>query len=293
MKIHSSVWTDLESVSFRQQWIDVNHVRTRFLSSGSEAEHPSLIFLHGAGGYAEAYSRNLGPHSRHFRTYALDMIGHGWTDKPDVRMEIPVYVDHLVRFLDAMKIERAHISGESLGGWVAAKFALMHPDRLDRLVLNSTCGSVVQPEVMDQFGQLFQKAAETPTWDAVKAMLEWSMADPERVTDDLIAIRQAIYSSAGFKEAMKNVFVLQDMDIRKRNLLSTEDWNSIKAPTLVVWTTHNVANPMREGHRISIMIPGASLVVMDNCGNWPQFEDAQKFNSFHIDFLMDQARAAI
>jgi 2-hydroxy-6-oxonona-2,4-dienedioate hydrolase len=286
MRIYSSVWTDLESVSFRQQWIEVNGVRTRFLASGSEADRPSLIFLHGAGEYAEAYSRNLGPHGHHFQTFALDMVGHGWTDKPDVRMEVPVYVDHLVRFLDAMKIEKAHISGQSLGGWVAARFALMHPDRLDRLVLNSTCGSVLQPDVVSRFEQLFQRAVDNPTSDFVKAMLEWSMADPERVTDDLIAIRQAIYSSAGFKEAMKNVLVLQDADIGKRNLLSTEDWNSIKAPTLVVWTTHNPLNLMREGHRISTMIHGASLVVMENCGNWPQFEDAKTFNSVHIDFLM-------
>jgi hypothetical protein len=44
-------------------------------------------------------------------------------------------------------------------------------------------------------------------------MQEWSMADPERVTDDLVAIRQAIYSSAGFEQAMKNILVLQDITL--------------------------------------------------------------------------------
>ncbi|CAN5172661.1 hypothetical protein BH11PSE4_BH11PSE4_38060 [soil metagenome] len=53
----------------------------------------------------------------------------------------------------------------------------------------------------------------------------------------------------------------------------------------VAWTTHNPAMQMREGHRISTTISGASLAVMGNCGNAPQFETAQKFNSFHIDFL--------
>jgi 2-hydroxy-6-oxonona-2,4-dienedioate hydrolase len=283
--IRSSVWTELEGVSFRQEWINAGGIRTRFLASGWDTDYPSLIFLHGMGGFAEAYSRNLGPHGRHFRTFAIDMIGHGWTDKPNVRMEIPAYVDHLVRFLDAMKIEKAHISGESLGGWVAARFALLHPDRLDKLVLNSTWGSVDQPEAMTQFGQLFQRAVDNPNWDFVKAMQDWSLADPERVTDDFVAIRQAIYSSAGFEQAMKNILVLQDIDIGKRNLLSTEDWGGIKAPTLVVWTTHNPAMQMREGHRISTMISGASLVVIENCGNWPEFEAAGKFNSFHIDFL--------
>lgn len=215
----------------------------------------------------------------------MDMIGHGWTDKPDRPLEIEQYVDHLLRFLDAMKIDRAHVSGESLGGWVAARFAVSHPDRLSRLVLNTTGGSVARPEVMARIKELSQRAADDPTWEFIKARLEWLMADKSRVTDDLIATRQAIYAADGFKQAMRNALVLQDMEIRKRNLLSEDDWTRIVAPTLVLWTTHDPTNPVDEGRRIASMIPGAAFAVMEHCGHWPQFEDAGTFNRLHIDFL--------
>lgn len=281
---YSSMWIDLLGVSFAQRWVDAGGIRTRYLETGS-ASQPALIFLHGTGGHAEAYCRNIGPHGQHFHTFSVDMIGHGFTDKPDIPLEIPRYVDHLVRFMDAMKIDRAHVSGESLGGWVAARFALTHPDRLNRLVLNTTGGSVARPEVMARIKELSQRAADHPTWDFIKSRLEWLMADPARVTEDLIATRQAVYSSAGFKVAMRNALVLQEMDIRTRNLLSDGDWRRIVAPTFVLWTTHDPTNPVAEGQRIADLIPGSKFAVMEHCGHWPQFEDAKTFNAQHIDFL--------
>jgi 2-hydroxy-6-oxonona-2,4-dienedioate hydrolase len=282
---YSSVWTDLENVGFCQRWIDVNGVRTRFLASGTEADNPSLIFVHGFGGSAEAYCRNLGPHSRYFRTFALDMVGHGWTQKPDLRMDMTAYVDHLVRFLDVMKIDNAHISGEGLGGRVAARFALEHPDRLDRLVLNSVASAVIETDSFAQFTELFQRALENPNRSSIEAILTWSLADPEKVSDDLIALHQAIYSSEGFKRAMMSTLGLT-AEPDEGNLPSLEAWHAIKAPTLVLGTTHNRLSSMSEGHQISARIPGASFVVMENCGRWPQFEDALRFNSLHIDFLV-------
>ena len=281
---YSSMWTDLLGVSFSQRWVDANGIRTRYIETGSQTQ-PALIFLHGTGGHAEAFCRNIGPHGQHFHTLSVDMIGHGFTDKPDGPLEIPRYVDHLVRFLDAMKIDRAHLSGESLGGWVAARFALTHPDRLHRLVLNTTGGSAARPEVMARIKELSQRAADDPSWDFIKSRLVWLMADPASVTDDLIATRQAIYSSPGFDVAMRNALVLQDMDIRTRNLLSDDDWHRIAAPTLVLWTTHDPTNPVAEGQRIADLIPDSKFAVMEHCGHWPQFEDAATFNALHIDFL--------
>jgi len=280
----SSFWTDLRETDFHQGFVDAGGIRTRYLSSGA-IDQPPLVFLHGTGGHAEAFVRNLGEHGKSFRTFAIDMVGHGWTDKPDRLMDIAAYVDHLVRFLDAMQIDRAHISGESLGGWVAARFALSHPDRIERLVLNTTGGSTAHPQVMAKIIELSTRAANAPTWEFIKARLEWLMADPASVTEDLVAARQAIYSAPGFKEAMQRILVLQDMEVRKCNLLSDADWGRIDAETLVVWTTHDPTNPVAEGARISSLVPNSSFVIMQNCGHWPQFEDPFTFNAIHVNFL--------
>ncbi|HEY5350798.1 MAG TPA: alpha/beta fold hydrolase [Candidatus Lustribacter sp.] len=104
----------MQGVSFRQGYADANGVRTRYLQAG-DAAAPALVFLHGTGGHAEAYVRNLAEHAKYFNTFAIDLLGHGYTDKPAYDYEIPRYVEHVNAFLDAVGVERASLSGESLG----------------------------------------------------------------------------------------------------------------------------------------------------------------------------------
>lgn len=281
---HRSLWTDLRQTSFSQGWLDARGIRTRYLRAG-EAGLPPLLLLHGVGGHAEAYARNLAAHGRHFDTWAIDMVGHGWSDKPDHPLEITHYVDHVLRFMDARGWQRAHVSGESLGGWVASRLAVDHPDRVEHIVLNTAGGSRAELAVMERIKSLSMRAAEDPSWDFIKARLEWLMADKSAVNDDLIACRQAIYAQSGFLAAMKNAMVLQDMEVRQRNLIRPEDYARIRAKTLVVWTSHDPTANVIEGQRIADMIPGALFAVMQGCGHWPQWEDCAKFNRWHINFL--------
>jgi len=280
-----SIWADLRGVSFSQGWLDAKSVNTRYLHAGDK-KMPALILLHGVGGHAEAYIRNLNAHAPHFSTWAIDMIGHGWTDKSSVDLEIKHYVDHILRFMDAAGIEKASFSGESLGGWVAARLAIDHPERVDRLVLNTAGGSQADPMVMEKLKTLSMRAATDPTWEFIKARVEWLMADKTKVYDDLVATRQAIYSQPGMEKAMRHNMILQEMEVRQRNILRADDYGRIEAPTLVIWTSDDPTADVSEGRRIASMIPGALFTVMDGCGHWPQFEDPEVFNEMHVDFLL-------
>jgi 2-hydroxy-6-oxonona-2,4-dienedioate hydrolase len=219
------------------------------------------------------------------------MVGNGLTDKPPVDLEIRVYVDHLRGFMDAMGIERASISGESLGGWVAAQFALDHPERVQKLVLNTTGGRTAFPLVMARIIELSMAAVNDPNWERIKSRLEFLMADPAHVHDDLVATRRRIYAMPGMVEAMRRNLVLQDMETRKRNLIPDDQWAKIAAPTLVLWTSHDPTAAATEGKKIADLIPGAEFVVMNGCGHWPQFEDAATFNDIHLSFLLGRERA--
>lgn len=282
---YQSIWADLHGVSFRQGWLDAGGISTRYLHSGPE-DLPALILLHGVGGHAEAYVRNLKAHAEHFSTWAIDMIGHGWSDLATADLEIRHYIDHLLRFMDAAGIEKASLSGESLGGWVAARFAIDHPDRIERLVLNTAGGSQADPAVMARIKELSMRAATDPSWEFIRARLEWLMADKSKVYDDLVATRQAMYSREGMQEGMRHNMILQEMEVRRRNIIRAEDYARIQAPTLVLWTSDDPTADVSEGRRIASMIPGALFTVMDGCGHWPQFEDTPTFDRIHIDFLL-------
>ncbi|RYF61100.1 MAG: alpha/beta hydrolase, partial [Comamonadaceae bacterium] len=257
------------------------------LHAGDTA-NPVLLLIHGTGGHAEAYVRNLRAHAEHFSVWAIDMIGHGYTDKPGHPIEIKHYVQHIIDFLDAIGAERASLSGESLGGWVVARAAIDHPDRVDRLVLNTAGGSRSDPAVMARITEISMAAAENPDWDTVQARIVWLMADKSKTYDDLVGSRQRIYQHPGFPAAMRDILALQEPDIRERNVLEPKDYGAIKAPSLVLWTSDDPTADVAAGRRIASSIPGASFEVMEGCGHWPQYEDADTFNRLHLDFLLRQ-----
>ena len=282
----SSFWQDLRAGPFAQGYLDAGGIRTRYLHSG-DGHKPPLILLHGTGGHAECYSRNLLAHGEHFDTWAIDLIGHGYSDKPAHPYEIPTYVEHVRAVMDTLGFDRAHLSGESLGGWVAARFALTYPERTGRIVLNTTGGATMNPAVMERIKTLTMAAVRNPDWDTVKARLEWLMADPATVTDDLIACRQAIYRAPGMLEAMPHILCLQEPEIRQRNNLRDEEWRAISAPTLVLWTDKDPTAAVEVGERLASLIPSAEFALMKGCGHWPQFEDPATFNALHLRFLKD------
>ncbi len=285
-----SIWSDLQGVPLSQGYLDAGGVRTRYLHAGDAGpDRPVLVFLHGSGGHAEAYVRNLAAHAEYFSTWSIDMLGHGYTDKPGHPLEITHYVEHLLAVFDTIGAETVSLSGESLGGWVASRAAADHPDRINRLVLNTAGGSQADPEVMKRIITLSMAAVEDPAWDTVAARIKWLMADKSKDYDDIVASRQRIYRQPGFIAAMRDIMALQDPDIRARNIIGPDDYGAISAPTLVLWTSDDPTADVSEGQRIASMIPGARFEVMAGCGHWPQYEDPKTFNRLHLDFLLGRS----
>jgi 2-hydroxy-6-oxonona-2,4-dienedioate hydrolase len=283
----TSVWSDLNQVEFSQGFIDAGGYRTRYLHAGDTSK-PALLMLHGITGHAEAYVRNLAAHAEHFSVWAIDFIGHGYSAKPEHPLEIKHYVDHVFKFMAAIGVEKAYFSGESLGGWVTARIASDYPEKVERIVLNTMGGTMANPAVMERLLTLSTEAANDPSWERVKARLEWLMADPAMVTDDLIKTRQMIFQQPEWKMACEMNMALQNPEIRQRNMLTDDDLRKIQAPAMVLWTTKDPSGPVDEGRRISELIPNGQLAVMENCGHWPQYEDTPTFNKLHLDFLLER-----
>src|SRR5947207_2076982 len=180
------------------------------------------------------------------------------------------------------------LSGESLGGWVALRMAITHPERIAKLVLNTAGGLTADPVVMERLRTLSMNAVRNPDRDSVRKRLEWLMHDPKVVTDDLVEMRYRIYTQPAAEKMMEHIMCLQIMDIRRRNMIPVGDLHKIVAPTLIIWTDHDPTGKVEVGETFAREIPNARLVVMTNCGHWPQYEDAATFNRLHLDFLRER-----
>ncbi|MTV24651.1 alpha/beta fold hydrolase [Nitriliruptoraceae bacterium ZYF776] len=288
-----TLWTDLTGVEFAVRFVDVTPsgwpadadvVPTRALVAG---DGPDVVFTHGTSGHLEAFSRNVAVHvAAGYRVHAIDMLGHGYTGKPDQPYEIADYVAHLVGYLDAQGIERAHLVGESLGGWVSAVTAAQHPDRVASLQLIAPGGTKANPEIMERIKTSTRRAVMEDDVSLTRDRLHLLMANPERdVSEELVQIRHAIYHTPEFQRNVDNLLSLQEMERRQRNLLRAEQMAEITAPTLIVWGRQNPFGEVPEAQLMHESIPGSQLELFDECGHWPQHERADLYNPLSLEFL--------
>lgn len=282
MDSHVSIWGDLVGVELTQRVVDVGGVATRVVEAGSG---PALIMIHGTGGHLEAYARNVRELSQEFHVILYDMPGHGWSSKPDVPYTIDYLSDHLVTLMDVLRVDRASLSGESLGGWVAAWTAAHHPDRVEGMVLNTPGNITNKPEVMESLKKSSMKAVEDASVEAVRSRVEWLFYDKSLVTDELVLLRLDIYSQHDFAKAMENILAVQNWDYRKPYVWSPEWCENITAPTLLLWTDHDPTASTEEANLLLAWIPDSRLEVIKGAGHWPQWERPEEFHEAHVRFL--------
>jgi pimeloyl-ACP methyl ester carboxylesterase len=281
---YRSIWTELREVAFTQGWLDAGGVRTRYVEAGAK-DGPAVVMLHGTGGHWETFAANLGPLSEHFRCVAIDMVGSGFSSKPDRDYEIPVYVEHLAAVMDALGIERASLLGTSLGSWAASRFALTHPERTERLVLMSPAGLMATASNMARIRAERTKAVERADWDSIRAVFVNLIADESNRIPDLIALRQAIYRLPETREALDHVLILQDAEVRERNLITEDEWAAIAVPVLVIASGKDHNEYQSTARKVAGLIPNARVLEMPQARHWPHFEDPGTFNAAAVRFL--------
>ncbi len=281
---YRSIWTGLRDTSFEQGFVTVGGLNTRYARAGKKGA-PPIVMLHGTAGHWEAFSSNFKAHAAQYEVFALDMIGCGFTDKPDQPLEIKDYMGHVLGFMDVMGIERAHLMGCSLGAWISATIGLRHPDRVNKLVLLSASGYFSSAANRGRIISQRTAAVDDPSWGNIKAIFNKLVAHEKSRIDDLIAHRQAIYRMPEMKKGMLNILALQDPDIRERNLLKDADWQAIQAPALVVGSLADADEYLKTAQTVSGLMPNAEYVEMADVGHWPQFEDPETFNKLSLEFL--------
>lgn len=281
---YRSIWGFLRELDFRQGFIEVEGVRTRFAEAGSP-DLPTVIMLHGTGGHWETFAPNLGALSEHFHCIAIDMVGNGFSDKPDYDYEIPVYVRQVLGVLDHFGVEKAHFIGMSLGAWVCAAAAVSHPDRVDKVILMSPAGLIATASNMARIRAERTAAVNNPTWESMHKVFAHLIADEENRLPDLIALRQAIYRRDDTRETIDRLLILQDAEACDRNLIPEEKWASIQAPTLVVAAGQDHSEYMSTAQTVARLIPRAEVLEMPGVAHWPHFEDPATFNPAAVAFL--------
>ena len=249
----------------------------------------ALVLLHGSGPGVSGWSNfrgNFPVFAERFRTVLMDMPGFGKSERPEFDRAYPrVAADALARLLDALGIDKAHLLGNSMGGYVALEFALAYPDRVGRLVLMGPGGLAVnilgpeQSEGARRLGEFMM----APSKKAMEAWVDTMVANKAVVDDALIEERLANAQAPGALESAMAIFMSLGQHPEPIPLWAR--LKEMKAPTLVTWGRDDRMLPV-EGSLLGFrQLPNAELHIFSKCGHWAQVERKDDFERVAIEFL--------
>lgn len=189
-------WTNRNRMEIKQYYIE-------------QGEGFPLILLHGNGEDVSYFVHQMEPFAKHFRVMAIDTRGHGQTPRGDAPFTIRQFAEDLLKFMDRHRIEKAHILGFSDGGNIAMVFAMAHPERVERLVLdgaNLDASGVkrsiqIPIEIGYRIAKLFAKKSPEARKNA--EMLGLMVNDPNVRPEDLAQIQCPTLVIAGSKDMIK------------------------------------------------------------------------------------------
>lgn len=280
---YESIWLSMYETPHRLGYVKARGLNTRYLECGPR-DAPAIVMLHGTAGSLENFCRNYSTLSRHHRVIGIDMLGCGATEKPDFDCTTAEYVEHVRETLAALEIKEAYFIGLSMGSWIAASLERAHPGLVKKLIMVAPVGIVTDEE---QFQKTVANArarrlnaSGTPTWDSIKSLLAALVKHPDRLIDDLVAVRLDIYSKPAMMKAMPKLLAF--MEDRP---LTAEQWRHMTIPILVIANV-DVPNMYLDGARaIARSAPNVTSVDFKDVDHWGQYERSDEFNRLALDYF--------
>jgi len=238
---------------------------------------PAVVLLHGLGEPKEDWRAVTEILSQKYRVLVPDQIGFGKSDKPLLDYTVQTYVDFLNEFLRQLKVERASLVGESLGGWIAGLYAVeisggAHLIPVDKLVLVDAAGLKQDTPIPN---------LNPSSLAAMRAVMEAVFYDTSWLNEETL---RKIFTD---KLAMRDGYTVRSL--LGNPALGTERLDdrlaNIRVPTLVVWGKQDKLLPIGAGERYAAGIVGAKLVSFDKCGHVPPVEKTEEILAALTAFL--------
>ncbi len=259
------------------RFIEVGGRRLRYIEAG--AGDP-IVFQAGLGFDASADQfvlamRILG---ERYRVIAFDRFGWGWSDRPASGYSFEAWTDSTVGFLDALEIDRAHLVGHTLGGWVAALVAHEHPERVGKLILVNTAGLNRNAPTPPQNYKL-------PDRGAARRSLENTFGPGFDVTDAMVDEQMARIERPGIAEAFTAVLAYVNDPAMRQAFWLPDRLPEVQAPTLVVWGADDHIIGPEHGQQAADLLPNGKLILIDQGEHIPLARKPEEFCRVTAEFL--------
>jgi len=255
-------------------FLDVKGQQVHLRDIGPRDDPVPIVLLHGTSASLHTWEGWAASLSHDKRVISVDLPGFGLTG-PNASGDYTMtsYVRFVLDTMDALKVQRATLAGNSMGGNIAWEVALAAPQRIDRLILVDAGG---YPPTATSIPLGF-RLARMPVVRSMlpnllaRGMIEASVrnvyGDPSRVTAELVDRYQDLTLREGNRRALVQRFEQSDWGVHSARIAT------LTLPTLVLWGGRDRLIPPEHARRFAHDIAGSRVVMFDELGHVPQEED--------------------
>lgn len=251
-----------------------------------EGEGFPVLLVHGSGPGVSAWAnwRLVIPVlSKSRRVIAPDMVGFGYTDRPEgIQYNMKTWAKQAIDLLDALGIEQTDIVGNSFGGALALALAIDHPERIRKVVLMGAMG--VEFPITQGLDDVW---GYEPSVENMKRMITMFVYDKSIATDDLAKMRYEASIEPGFQESFSSMFPAPRQQWVKAMARTDEEIKGIKQPTLIIHGREDEVIPVENSYKLINLIDDAQLHIFGHCGHWTQIEQSARFSQLVDNFLAE------
>jgi pimeloyl-ACP methyl ester carboxylesterase len=279
----------------RSRYVMANGVRTHYWESGNGG--PTVVALHG-GGAGSSGMAGMGPLLERLggdaRVIAPDSVGgFGLTDPyAPVPYGLMSRVQHLADFMDALCLDRVSVIGNSQGAWTGAQYAILHPDRVEKMVLISSLTIANSLNIPQRPTEALKALNDYDgTREGMRRILQALIIDPKRITDKLIDDRQAAAMRPGALEAFKafgrgTAALRQNALFALQNDMTRSLPTMVKTiPTIIIWGDSDTFALPETGKKIGELVPEAKFHWVPGAGHQVQTDKPDEATAIIREFF--------
>jgi len=268
------------AATMKQEYIQIDDIKTFLVSAG--IGHP-LLLIHGASPGASSlvnWKLNLEPLANAgFAVYAYDQPGFGFTDNPSDH-SIEYRVAHVKALIDFLKLDRFHVVGNSVGGYIAARLAL--EDSRVKSLVTTTSGSL-SPSGSAASQTLAQKHAADlreyePSMENMRKLTFGTIHNKNLVTEELVRERYEMSIGKNYEAQVARRTAAKQKPVY-------DELSKLRLKSLLLWGNNDAGVSVERGVELFQRIPGAEFHLFDKCAHWVQWDQADRFNRLVVDFL--------
>jgi pimeloyl-ACP methyl ester carboxylesterase len=255
-----------------------------------KGEGKPLLLIHGYGAAAWVWEKQIDVLSQFYRVYALDLIGHGFSDRPKISYTPRTYVHFLKEFMDGVEIEKASLIGNSMGGGIAWAMAILYPEQVDRLILIDCVPPDVLRQVKNESFRTLAAIKDIPILPylviaargrhSIKSVLLECVSDTKLITPEMVNRQYSLSRIKG------TTWVLYSTLKHAEEALELKDHLSIiHQPTLFIWGEKDQIFPPQVGVALHQAMAGSKFLRIEKSGHIPMWETPDEVNQAILSFL--------